>query len=297
MKENVALMNTSTDDTYNIKELQNAILQIAQYIHDFCIENEIEYCLMGGSALGAKRHGGFIPWDDDLDIFMTAQGYEKFRATFLEKGDKERFYLQEQGVIKGRVRKPKLRMNDTTYIEDGIENLKMHHGIFVDIFILHNCPDNKVLQLWQCAWSKYIVIKSLSNQHYKKRTGYIQILLRFLRLFPAHFLINRAYKELYRYDYKETKLCCNFIGKAIYKSGIYEKADLWPAKPVAFETIELLVPGKVESFLTKRFGDYMKIPSKDKIRYDQHAKIWSTKESFTNYVNEDSNYQDEKVLI
>ena len=59
------LMRPSVKDDWGIKELQNCILNIAKYIHDFCEENGIKYCIMGGTALGAVRHGGFIPWDDD----------------------------------------------------------------------------------------------------------------------------------------------------------------------------------------------------------------------------------------
>ena len=68
-------MRDGLSDSYGILELQDKILEIAKYIHDFCEEHDIDYCLMGGSALGAKRHGGFIPWDDDLDIFMTPDNY------------------------------------------------------------------------------------------------------------------------------------------------------------------------------------------------------------------------------
>ena len=64
-------MRGGLDDSWGFLELQDKILEIAVYVDRFCEEHGVDYCLMGGSALGAKRHGGFIPWDDDLDIFMT----------------------------------------------------------------------------------------------------------------------------------------------------------------------------------------------------------------------------------
>ena len=130
-------MRDNLEDKYVILVLQNKILEIAVYIEQFCTQHDIDYCLMGGSALGAKRHGGFIPWDDDLDIFMTPDNYEKFREKFAEFGDHEKFYLQEYGrTKKGHVTVPKLRMNGTTYIEDLTKDWDIHQGIFVDIFIL-----------------------------------------------------------------------------------------------------------------------------------------------------------------
>lgn len=297
MTEDSYLMRSDLEDTYGILELQNKILQIMQYIDEFCRENEITYWLMGGSALGAKRHGGFIPWDDDLDIFMTVEEYNRFRELFEKKGDKERFYLQEQGAIDGMVRKPKLRMNGTTYIESGIENLHMHHGIFVDIFLLHHCPDKLWKQKKQYLWSKYIVLKALSNQKYKKRTGGVQLVLSIVRLFPKNFLLKKAYKELYRYDGEETNWYCHFVGKPMFSNGRYRKDIFVPEKMVQFETLKLPAPGKLEEFLQIRYGDYMKVPSQDKMKYDQHAKKWDTKIPFQTYVNPESDYSDENMLI
>ena len=73
------LMRSELKDTYKILQLQNCILSIAKYLNDFCKTHSVEYALMGGSALGAIRHKGFIPWDDDLDVFMRPDDYEHFR--------------------------------------------------------------------------------------------------------------------------------------------------------------------------------------------------------------------------
>ena len=130
----------------NIKLVQEKILETMKYIDKLCRENNIEYYIMGGTALGAVRHGGFIPWDDDLDIFMTPNEYQKFKAVF-EKEQSEKFVLQEWKTTKKYLEYAKVRMNGTTFIEESLKDRKdMHHGIYVDIMILHKVPDSKFIQ-------------------------------------------------------------------------------------------------------------------------------------------------------
>ena len=107
-------MRDDNKDEYGLFEIQNRILSIMVDMDKFFSDYEIDYCLMGGSALGAIRHGGFIPWDDDMDIFMTLDNYEKFRRIFNEKGDKNKYYLQEFGFTDGMITTAKIRLNGTT---------------------------------------------------------------------------------------------------------------------------------------------------------------------------------------
>ncbi len=79
---------------YSMKQIQSKILEVMIYVDKLCRDNDIEYYIMGGTALGAVRHKGFIPWDDDLDIFMTPGNYEKFKSAFSTKND-SRFEIQE----------------------------------------------------------------------------------------------------------------------------------------------------------------------------------------------------------
>ncbi|MCB7524577.1 LicD family protein [Ruminococcus sp. TM463] len=153
-------MRQNLEDKYGLLEIQDKILEIMVYVDSFCQKNRIEYCLMGGSALGSKRHGGFIPWDDDLDIFMTPDNYERFRALFKKNGDKDRFYLQEWGLTDEMITIAKVRMNGTSFIEDTVSDWDIHHGIYIDIFILHSCPDNTFLQLKQCFGRNTSLLKA-----------------------------------------------------------------------------------------------------------------------------------------
>lgn len=269
------LMRQDTPDDWGIKELQNVILNIAYDVDKFCTENDIPYCLMGGSALGAKRHGGFIPWDDDLDIFMTPDAYEKFRKCFNEKGDKEKYYIQELGASKGKVITAKVRLNNSYFEEEMIKDWHVHQGIYIDIFILHTCPNNKIQRYWQYVWAKYLIVKGLANKEYHRRGAATYFFLKCLKILPKRFLLDFGLRQVYAFRNKKTDYFCNYLGKALLKKGTYKYAHFASTKRVPFETIELNVAIGLEEFLTERFGDYMKIPSMDRIRYEQHASKWA----------------------
>ena len=266
-------MRKNLKDNYGFLEIQDKILGIMVDVDKFCKDHGVEYCLMGGSALGSLRHGGFIPWDDDLDIFMTPDNYEKFRKSFSQEGDKDKYYLQEWGLIDGMVTIAKIRQNGTSYIEETIKDWDIHHGIYIDIFILHTCPNLLLSQLHQCFWAKYAITKGLSLREKNRHHGMRGIALKVAKLLPDRFMLRHALKQVYKYRNKQTNYYCNFMGKAIFKKGIYKRE--WFDNPIyaPFETVQLKVPGKLHEFLTERFGDYMKPPSPDRIKYDEWKLI------------------------
>lgn len=286
-------MRDNLDNTYGLLDLQDKILEIAVYIDNFCKINQIDYCLMGGSALGAKRHGGFIPWDDDLDIFMTPDNYEKFRSLFSESGDMDTYYLQELGAVDGMVTTVKLRMNNTSYIEKEIKSWDIHHGIYIDIFILHTCSNNRLSQLKQCFWAKYVITKGLALRESGRHAGVRGILIKIAKCFPKKFLIKHGLKQVYRYRDKKTNYYCNFLGKAVFKKGIYKREWFEKTEYTPFENVQLKVPTQLHMFLTERFGDYMKVPSPERIKYEQHAESWD----FNNQYKITDEYKDENRLF
>lgn len=290
-------MREDLDPRYGFLELQDKILEIAVYVDKLCKENNIGYCLMGGSALGSKRHGGFIPWDDDLDIFMTPDQYEKFRNCFNMKGDKEKFYLQEWGAIDGMVTISKIRMNNTTYVEESLKNWDIHHGIYIDIFILHRCPNNILKQIWQCLWGKYVIMKGLAIRGYNRRGGFLGLALKVMAMMPDFFLVRYGLRQVYSFRNDDTDYYCNFLGKAIFKNAIYKREYFDTTVYAPFEKIQLRVSGKLHEFLTDRFGDYMKPPSPDRIKWEQHAEFWDINNDYSITLKKSYSLVDEKKLI
>ncbi len=287
-------MRDGLDPKYGFLELQDKILEIAVYIDKLCRENDINYCLMGGSALGAKRHGGFIPWDDDLDVFMTPDNYEKFRKVFNENGDKEKYYLQEWGLTDGMVTISKIRLNNTSYIEESLKKWDIHHGIYVDIFILHTCPDNKLQQIHQCLWAKYVIMKGLAVRGYNRRGGFLGFALKVMSRMPDRLWVKHGLKQVYKYRNKKTNYFCNFMGKAVFKNAIYKREYFENPEYAPFEKVKLKVPLKLHEFLSERFGDYMKPPTPERIKWEQHAESWNFDKPY--FVGHGT-YKDETKLI
>lgn len=106
-------------------------------------------------------------------------------------------------------------------------------------------------------------------------------------------MVDFALKQVYRFRNCESDYLCNFLGKAVYKKGLYKRAWFENNQNISFEKVELKAPGGLHEFLSERFGDYMTPPSEDRIKWEQHALEWNTKESF----NKSCEYLDESKLV
>lgn len=267
-----------------VKDVQNRILEVMKFIDRVCRENDIEYFIMGGTALGAIRHGGFIPWDDDLDIFMTPQNYEKFRKVF-NTLRKEKFVLQEWKIVDEFLEYAKVRMNGTTFIEEVYKDRKdMHNGIYVDIMILHKCPNNKMIQKLIYYTSKYVTLVALSQRNWKPKNGKQKLALDLLKILPNKILSKISYKLIYKYDNLGSDFSyCYFITKANFRQGIFESNMFNKPTDVEFEDTILMGPADIVRYLEYRYGDYMRLPSQEEQKAAVHAEIYDTEVGFEEY--------------
>lgn len=129
----------------DLRKLQLVELEMLLEVDRICREHDIKYCIVGGTMLGAVRHEGFIPWDDDLDIQMSRKEYEKFCHVCEKYLNKEKYFLQTYKTDKEyRWGYAKVRRLGTEYIRKGQEMIKCHSGVSIDIFPTDNFPDSTV---------------------------------------------------------------------------------------------------------------------------------------------------------
>ena len=268
-----------------VRAVQEKILETMKFIDKLCREHGIVYYIMGGTALGAVRHGGFIPWDDDLDIFMTPDQYQKFKLVF-EKVNSQQFVIQEWRTDSKYLEYAKVRMNGTTFIEEHFKDRKnMHHGIYVDIMILHKVPENKFVQKLVYLESKFVTLYGLSQRKWVPKSKSQAMVLKSLKLMPCKLMSRLAYSHIYRYNSRNSNFkYCYWITPAKFRNGLFDRSFFEHPVDIPFEDTVLLGSEKIKEYLEYRYGDYMKLPSAEQQKAAVHAMIFDTEKNYTEYL-------------
>lgn len=277
---------------WGLKPLQQKLLEILTYFHSFCEEHQIEYCLAYGSALGAKRHQGFIPWDDDVDLYITIEEYRRFRELFALYGNHEHYYLQEVGSFPPYYDRVKVRMNNTSFLEEDYHSSNLHQGIFIDVFLLYQAPKSNLQRRIMLFANQYIRLKKLSNLRAKHRKA-LRPLLAVMRLFPKDFLMEQALSYLYRWEHKETQSYYDSESWH-YKTAFLPKSMLFPSQEIEFGGKKLCGPNQMEAYLQFLYNDYIQLPTVDSIKKNHHSSVWDVEKDFRHYLPHIIDFSDEK---
>ncbi|MCK4752020.1 MAG: LicD family protein [Planctomycetes bacterium] len=268
-----------------MKQIQSTILEVMSYVDKLCRDNSIEYYIMGGTALGAVRHDGFIPWDDDLDIFMTPDNYEKFKSVFSAQNS-TKFEIQEWRLGDNLLEYAKVRMNGTTFIEANFKgNRDMHHGVYIDIMILHKCPKSRIKKGLLFLFSRYVQVQALAERNWIPKSKLQAIILGFIRLLPKHFMSGYFYKQIYKYDKRDMQdyQYCYFLTKARFNQAIFPKEMFMEPVDIPFETTKLLAPTDIHGYLKMRYGNYMALPPEKDREAAKHAEIVDLEKDYKEY--------------
>ncbi len=251
------------DDTQSkLRQAQMVMLRILKIVDHICRKHDIEYWLDGGTLLGAVRHKGFIPWDDDIDIGMMRDHYDKFIKVCHHELPEYIFLQTRQSDGYYNITIPlKLRDTKSLFVEVFEEkNEKYHQGIFVDIFPYDFLPDNKFKRKFIKTFIKKLckIQRAILTPHktYTSDTQY-KILKHFFNLETLDNWISNAIKNT-------NKKYNNIIGFGLESSltRIYRQKEFYPLTELEFENCKFLSPKNYDYYLKSTYGDYMKLPHK-----------------------------------
>jgi len=274
---------------YTLQDIQASILSVAKYLDSFCKENGIKYYLMGGSALGAMRHKGFIPWDDDLDVFMTVENYQKFLKLFPQKGDNRKYFLQRENTREWPLFLSRICLNGTTIISDEFKfNMKQHHNVFVDIMCLYSAPDNELLRRLQYYAAQILRVSALEYANFPQEEKAKWLAMKLSRVFVNPITRPWLKKFVLAFEGKETEQVGHFFGRARYPRTNFLRKYIGETRYVTFEDTELPVFENVEEYLVARFGKkWMEMPDqKTRDQYPVHANFVDLENDYTKYIKE-----------
>lgn len=270
------------DRNSNLYKHQRTMLDLIAELDRVCKKHDIEYVLYAGTLLGAVRHGGFVPWDDDMDVIMARDSYERFLQIADEELDLKRFFLQREFSRHWPMFYSKLRMNDTACMEKiHPKDAQMHQGIYIDIFPMDNLRDAAVWRMVQFVLSKLVIARSLDRRGYETDSLKKKAVLLMSRIVPAKLL----WRFVIQRSGRNTKMVhAFFAGASKYSSCIFQRE--WFAETVLmeFEGKKYPVPRCYDEILTTLYGDYMTLPSEEERRCKQHNLLVDTEKSYTEYL-------------
>ena len=252
------------NNEYGVLQVQKDLLELLKEFDQFCLTNDIKYSVIGGTLLGAIRHKGFIPWDDDLDIIVDRGNYNKIVSLLPQN---------------------KLDLESDNRIKLWIDRIKLLRDIdgdnrteFIDVFILDNRPDNNFK-----AFIKLSLVKILQGMikpcpHFGKHSLIQTLLLYFLHILGI-FLPFQTKIQLYQYlstwgNDKKTKYKMIYNDEYSLLSKQYSSNMLDSLIRLPFEDIKVCGIQKYDEYLTYIFGDYMTPPDK-KDRLPSHIDLWN----------------------
>ena len=282
----------------NIEELHRVLLELLKKFDEICVDNDIEYSIGFGTMLGAIRHKGFIPWDDDVDILITRQNFEKLCSLPEGVFGEEYFFQTVNTDSEYPYNTARLRKNNTSMIYEKWKKSNFHQGIYIDIIPLDEVPDNRcneiiqkiqiiLLTPFRFAKNKNVFFSGGKNIPYCIK----RVLYAVIHKFPI--------EKIYRL---ETKIEQKYLGKNTKRIAFISEGNLilkkwYPVRPILkttmdrfiripFEDTTLMCSAEYELLLTQWYGEYMKLPPKEKRVIYHQPEYFSATVDYSKYLSE-----------
>lgn len=256
------------DRILELKEVQRRILSIMTEVDKVCEKNHIPYFLIFGSMLGAVRHKGFIPWDDDIDIAIPRPYYDQFLQvaikqlpSFLRVVSHKTSSSYIYSFIKVEDRRTEIEFSWT-------KNCGLQEGLYIDVFVLDGLPRNVI---WRKCYCYFVRKLNSFNRALHQNEDQRPIIKRIIaKIIKRMFFIKKQTllyfidRQMKRYEYSYSDYAANY--NTIDSSGIIKKKTLGTPKKYCFENTMFYGVDDYHTYLTEIYGDYMKLPPEEQRR-------------------------------
>ncbi len=284
-------MNNDNIYIYKSEELRNLqlkSLEIFKYLKQFCENNNLTIYFCGGCCIGTIRNKGFIPWDDDIDVFMPRESYERLQKLWNEKADTEKY----ECVIPSEKMYTKnlfitINDNNTTFIKTHQADLDINHGIVIDILPLDGCPSNKmkrkIQKFWALTYSLYCA-QMVPKNHGKLVTILGKLLLLMVPIKKIRWKIAKfAEKKMTKYKINDCEYVTELCSGPKYMKNEYKKEWFEKAIYREFEGELMPIPVGYDQYLRSAFGNYLKLPPKEKQKPEHNVVYCDLENSYKKY--------------
>lgn len=266
----------------SLEELKVIELDILKMFHAFCEEHNIRYFLAYGTLLGAIRYKKFIPWDDDVDVILLRQDYDRLLNEAEQVLDSEKFYLQKEFSEHWPMFFSKLRLNNTTCLEKyHPKDPQIHQGIYIDIFPCDNCAKSKLGRKIQFYASKVVIAKALYKRGYdtdsKKKKAFMKI---------CRFLPNKLFLAITKAGKADSNMVHSFLGGASgFKKSVYPRKYFLTQIQAPFEGKYYPIPAGYDRLLRILYGNYRQLPPAEQRLCKRHAILVDLNNSYEQYAH------------
>ena len=279
-------MKNNSDNEKILDELKKTEIDLLKLFIDTCKKLNLHYYVVGGTLLGAVRHKGFIPWDDDIDVAMMRHDYDIWVNEAPKLITDSKYFIQTHMTDKFYPANfAKLRNSETTFIETSLRKLDINHGVFIDVFPLDYYPEKPlkrlIFKINQVRYSSKIFdAYDLEAINYSKRKAIFRRLIGLtVTGSPFSSVIKR--ERLYR-STNSSHLVANLSGawgdKEIMPISIYGEGT-----QLKFEDIIVSAPSQYKKLLTNVYGDYMQLPPVEKRISHHYTEVIDLHKTYKHY--------------
>ena len=255
-------------DDETLKHLQQVEMKMFKYFVEVCEKHELTYFMYAGSLLGTIRHQGFIPWDDDIDVIMFREDFEKLNKIFEKNIDEKYGFFNVLNEETYHYTWGRLTLKNTLFKEWWADQVDYTPNIFLDIFILDNVPNNKFkkfIHRWKSFSLNQLTMYSiLKYENESKIKEIIQQTVHYiLKIIPisSSTIKKKCVDSFSKYQHENCEEVCDFPSEFLMP--ISFKTDWLPLKKAKFEDMEVNIPNNYDKILKMDFNNYMELPPKE----------------------------------